>query len=112
MRSDRLLAPIFESEGETVWKWSKIETPVAYDLDSSKHLEFGTQLVVVNIILQILDVEVNTLILAQLLHFGLVIGAAQLFFTLRLLLRTGNENFAAVILRSASTAFCASSCLS
>jgi hypothetical protein len=47
--------------------------PFMHDLaasDSPKHLKFGMQLV----ILQIPDIEVNAVILAQLLHFGLLIG--------------------------------------
>src|SRR5882757_9849619 len=51
---------------------------MAYHLtagDSPKDVKFGTQLVIIDIILHILDVEVNALILAQRLHLGLLMGA-------------------------------------
>jgi hypothetical protein len=57
----------------------------------SEDFEFRTKLFIVNVVLQILDVKVDTLILAQLLHFRLLIRAPQLLFTFGLLLSSGHK---------------------
>ena len=49
---------------------------VAHDFgtgDGSEGLELGTELFIIDIVVEILDVEVDSLILAQLLHFGLFV---------------------------------------
>jgi len=74
---------------------------VAHDLgtgNGSERLELSTELFVVDIVFEILDVEVYTLILAQLLHLGLLVRLAQLFLTFGLLLCPGDEKLLAVVL--------------
>ena len=74
---------------------------VAHDLgarDGSKRLELGAELFVIDVVFEILDVEVHALILAQLLHLGLLVRLAQLFLTFGLLLCPGDEKFLAVVL--------------
>jgi len=74
---------------------------VAHDLgtgNGSKRLELGTEFFVVDVVVEILDVQVYTLILAQLLHLGLLVRLAQLFLTFGLLLCPGDEKLLAVVL--------------
>ena len=52
---------------------------VTHDLstgDSSERLELGAEFFIVDVVVDILDVEVDTLILAQLLHLGLLVRLA------------------------------------
>lgn len=50
--------------------------------------EHGAQLLVINIIAQVLDVQVDTLVLVLLLHAGSLVGLAELLLALVLLLST------------------------
>jgi hypothetical protein len=71
---------------------------ISHDLaarDRTKRLELATKLLIVNIIFQVLDVEVNALVLAQLLHLRLLVRLAQLLFTLGLLLCASHEELLA-----------------
>jgi hypothetical protein len=48
---------------------------VSHDLaarDSAKRFELSAELVIIDIVLKVFDVEVDSLILAQLLHLGLI----------------------------------------
>jgi hypothetical protein len=72
---------------------------VTHDLaagDAAEDLELSTELVVINIVLQVLDVQVDALVLAQLLHLGLLVRAAKFLLTLRLLLCPRHEQLATV----------------
>jgi hypothetical protein len=74
---------------------------VTHDLgasDASIGLELSTEFVIVDVVLEILDIQVDTLVFAELLHLGLFISLAQLFLALRLLLSTGNKQLSAVVL--------------
>ena len=74
---------------------------VAHDFgarNGSKWLELGTEFFVIDVVVEILDVQVDALVLAQLLHLGLLVRLPQLFFTFGLLLRPCDEKFLAVML--------------
>jgi len=74
---------------------------VAHDLaagDGAERLELNAKLLVVHIILQVLDVEIHALVLAQLLHLGLLVRPTELLLALGFLLRTGNEELLAIML--------------
>jgi len=58
--------------------------------DGAVGSEKVTQLVVINVVSQVLDVEVHTLVLGGLLHTGSLVLLAQLLLTLVLLLGTAN----------------------
>jgi hypothetical protein len=74
---------------------------VAHDLAArhgAKGLELGAELLVVDLVLQVFDVQVDALVLAELLHLGLLVGPAQLLLALRLLLRTCDKELLAIVL--------------
>ena len=74
---------------------------VAHDLgtcNGSERFELGTEFFVIDVVVEILDVEVDTLVLAQLLHLGLLVRLAQLFLTFGLLLCPSDEKPLAVVL--------------
>ena len=74
---------------------------VAHDLgagNGSKRLELSTELFVIDVVVEVLDVEVDALILAQLLHLGLFVRFPQLFLTFGLLLCPGDEELLAIML--------------
>jgi hypothetical protein len=69
---------------------------VMHDLtasDSTERFELGAKFFILDVILQVLDVKVDTRIFAELLHLGLLVGPTQLFLTLSLLLGSGDEEF-------------------
>jgi hypothetical protein len=73
---------------------------VAHDLgagNGSERLELGTEFFIIDVVVEILDIEVDTLILAQLLHLGVLVRFPQLFLTFGLLLCPGDEKFLAVV---------------
>jgi hypothetical protein len=67
--------------------------------DGAKRLEFGAKFIVVNVMLESLDVEVDTLILGQLLHLGMLVRLTQLLLTLSLLLGARDEKSLSAELR-------------
>lgn len=72
---------------------------IAHDLgrcDGTELREDGSKLVVVDIIAQVLDVQVDTLVLAGLLHASGLVGLAELLLTLVLLLSTSNVKILAL----------------
>jgi hypothetical protein len=72
---------------------------VPHDLaagDGPERLEFSPQLLVINVILQVFDVEVDALVLAELLHLRVFVRPAKLLFTLGLLLSAGNKELLAI----------------
>jgi hypothetical protein len=74
---------------------------VAHDFstgDGSERLKLGTEFFVINVVVEILDVEVDALILAQLLHLGMLVRPFQLFLTFGLLLRPDDEKLLAIVL--------------
>ena len=73
---------------------------VAHDFGTGngpERLELGTEFFVIDIVVDILDVEVDALILAQLLHLSMLIGLLQLFLTFGLLLRSSNVKLLAIV---------------
>jgi hypothetical protein len=61
-------------------------------------LEFSTKLLVIDIILEVFDVKVDTLILAHLLLFRCFVCLPQFIFALGLLLSSRNKKFSALII--------------
>ena len=66
--------------------------------DGSEGLELRAKFFVVYVVVEVLDVEVNALIFAQLFHLGLLVGLPQLFLALGFLLRPGDEELPAIVL--------------
>jgi len=74
---------------------------VAHDLgtgNGSERLELGAEFFIVDVVVQVLNVEVDAVILAQLLHLGMLVRFPQLFLTFGLLLCPGDENLLAIML--------------
>jgi len=74
---------------------------VAHDFcasDCSERLKLGTEFLVVDVILEILDIQVDTLVFAELLHLGLFISLAQFLFAFCFLLGTSDKQLPAVML--------------
>jgi hypothetical protein len=65
--------------------------------DGSERLKLCAELFVVNVVVEILDIEVDPLILAQLLHLGMFVRPPELFLTFDLLLSPGHEKFPAIV---------------
>lgn len=66
--------------------------------DGSKRFELCAELFVVDVVIEILDVEVNALILAQLLHLGMLVRLLQFLLTFGFLLRSADVNLVALVL--------------
>ncbi len=75
--------------------------------DGTEGFKLRPHPLVLHLIIQVLDVEVDALVLAKLLHLRLLIRLAKLFLALRLLLRTSNKNLLAFDL-SIIVTFCSS----
>jgi hypothetical protein len=72
---------------------------VAHNLaasDRAEGLEFSAKLLVIHIVVQVLDVEVDALVLAHLLHLGRLVGSAEFLLTLSLLLGASDKEFLAI----------------
>jgi len=73
---------------------------IAHNLSAgngSERLKLGTEFFVINVIVEILDVKVDALILAQLLHLGMLVRLPQLFLAFGLLLCPGDENLLPIV---------------
>ena len=74
---------------------------VAHDFgagDGSERFKLGAELFVIDVVVEILDIEVDALIFAQLLHLGLLVRLPQFFLTFGLFLGPGDEKLLAVML--------------
>ena len=74
---------------------------IAHDFgtgNSSERLELPTKFFVIDVVVKILDIEVDALVLAQLLHLGLLVRLLQFFLAFCLLLRSGDVNLLAIVL--------------
>jgi hypothetical protein len=74
---------------------------VAHDLgtgNGSERFKLGTEFFVADVVVEILDIEVDALILAQLLHLGLLVRPPELFLSFGLLLCPSDEKLLAVML--------------
>lgn len=73
---------------------------VAHDFGAGngpKRLKLGTEFFVVDVVVDILDIKVDALIFAQLLHLGLLVRLPQLFLTFGLLLGPVNKKLTAKV---------------
>ena len=73
---------------------------VAHDFGTGngpERLELGTEFFVINIVVDILDVEVDALILAKLLHLSMLVRLLQLFLTFGLLLCSSDVKLLAIV---------------
>ena len=66
--------------------------------DGAEWLKLRTEAFVVDLVVEVLDVQVNALVLADLLHLGLLVRLAQLLLALSLLLGTSDKELAALVL--------------
>jgi hypothetical protein len=105
--SNHLVVHFSNSFGSLIWgrEANKAEALrstlfVAHDFaagDSTEWFELGPKLFIVEVIFQVLDVEIDTLVLGQLLKLGLLVGAAEFLLTLSLLLSTGDKELPTLI---------------
>jgi hypothetical protein len=67
--------------------------------DGPEWLELCAEFVVIDVIFQILDVEIDTLILAQFFHLCCFVRPAQLILAFRFLLSTRDEELPAILIK-------------
>jgi hypothetical protein len=106
LAADHLVVHLSDSLGGLVGRGEADETKalggtflIAHDLaagDGAESLELATELLIVCVVVQVLDVEVDALVFAHLLELGGLVGLAELLFTFGLLLGTSDEELLAV----------------